>query len=342
MVKGNSMGLNISQHISAQFNEELEDVMKQTMTMGGLVEQQLRDAIIALNDKDDVLADHIIEKDSIINKMEVNITEACVKIIAKRQPTASDLRLLIVGIKVSAELERIGATQDAPADSGDFARWSFEFAVVRVMRALQPCDSYAAATAAFHRELFVSDSPIARLIAIVLAGDYLRFANGDPNVRAAAVAFCIAACDTEKLVHALPALGVAFLTAACDRDVFAAFFEKLVMTHTEQMPACIRCAGGIALMMGIVGFAGLFDMGPPIELLIEYVPDIERSIGMAMFPDDVAFAAMAFLVHGGELAKEIGWPIANALVRDACCSSHIVTQLKDAVAQFETAFAASE
>ena len=99
---------NINQHTSQQFNEELESIMSQIMTMGGFVERQFRDAVDALINRDIALADHVSEKDSTINKMEVDIMEDCVKIIAKRQPTARDLRLLIVIIKVSAELERVG------------------------------------------------------------------------------------------------------------------------------------------------------------------------------------------------------------------------------------------
>lgn len=102
------MGLKINQHISAQFNEELDGVMNQVMTMGGRIEQQLYDAITAMNSKDFVLAEKVIENDIAINKMEVQINEDCVKIIAKRQPTASDLRLLIVVIKSISALERIG------------------------------------------------------------------------------------------------------------------------------------------------------------------------------------------------------------------------------------------
>ncbi|WP_434777452.1 phosphate signaling complex protein PhoU [Neisseria sp. Ec49-e6-T10] len=100
--------LNINQHISAQFNAELEQAMNQVMTMGGMVEQQLNDAIKAMNNRDGVLAKQIIKQDKKVNQMEVEINEFCIRIIAKRQPTASDLRLLIVIIKTISELERIG------------------------------------------------------------------------------------------------------------------------------------------------------------------------------------------------------------------------------------------
>lgn len=82
------------------------------MTMGGMVEQQLSDAITAMHNQDSELAKRVIEGDKNVNMMEVAIDEACVRIIAKRQPTASDLRLVMAIIKTIAELERIGDVAD--------------------------------------------------------------------------------------------------------------------------------------------------------------------------------------------------------------------------------------
>lgn len=100
--------LNLNKHISGQFNAELEHIRTQVMTMGGLVEQQLTDAITAMHNQDGVLAKQVIDGDQKVNMMEVSIDEACVRIIAKRQPTASDLRLVMAIIKTISELERIG------------------------------------------------------------------------------------------------------------------------------------------------------------------------------------------------------------------------------------------
>ncbi|MBK0001939.1 phosphate signaling complex protein PhoU [Erwinia sp. S43] len=100
--------LNLNKHISGQFNAELEHIRTQVMTMGGMVEQQLTDAITAMHNQDGELANKVIEGDHKVNMMEVAIDEACVRIIAKRQPTASDLRLVMAIIKTISELERIG------------------------------------------------------------------------------------------------------------------------------------------------------------------------------------------------------------------------------------------
>ena len=87
--------LNLNKHISGQFNAELEHIRTQVMIMGGLVEQQLTDAITAMHNQDGERALRVIDGDQKVNMMEVEIDEACVRIIAKRQPTASDLRLVM-------------------------------------------------------------------------------------------------------------------------------------------------------------------------------------------------------------------------------------------------------
>lgn len=100
--------LNTGRHISGKFNDELDAVRTQVMNMGGLVEQQLRDSLVAIENSDHELAEQVLQRDYKINALEVQIDEACVQIIAKRQPAASDLRLIIAIFKTIADLERIG------------------------------------------------------------------------------------------------------------------------------------------------------------------------------------------------------------------------------------------
>ena len=95
-------------HISERFNEELEEVRQHVLAMGGLVEQQVADAVEALLTLNPVLAEDVIERDKRVNGMEVNIDEECSRIMARRQPPASDLRLVIASIKTITDLERIG------------------------------------------------------------------------------------------------------------------------------------------------------------------------------------------------------------------------------------------
>lgn len=99
---------NHTQHISQQFNAELEEVRSHLLAMGGLVEKQVNDAVTALIEADSGLAQQVREIDEQINQMERNIDEECVRILARRQPAASDLRLIISISKSVIDLERIG------------------------------------------------------------------------------------------------------------------------------------------------------------------------------------------------------------------------------------------
>nr|WP_086937653.1 phosphate signaling complex protein PhoU [Thaumasiovibrio occultus] len=107
--------LNIGRHISNQFNAELEQIRSEVLAMGGLVEQQLVDALKAMHRQDVELARKVIRNDHKVNGKEVMIDEACTRIIAKRQPTASDLRLVMAIIKTITDLERIGDVADSIA-----------------------------------------------------------------------------------------------------------------------------------------------------------------------------------------------------------------------------------
>jgi phosphate transport system protein len=100
--------INLGRHISGQFNEDLENVINHVMHMGGLVEKQLSDSLTAVYDADEALAKNVLANDYKINALEVSIDDECTRIIAKRQPAAGDLRLIMAIVKTIADLERIG------------------------------------------------------------------------------------------------------------------------------------------------------------------------------------------------------------------------------------------
>ena len=103
------MGNNkIGHHISRQFNEELENIRNKVLTMGGLVEQQLELAVLAFMSGDMAIAEQVIQQGQEVNELEMIIDQECTEILARRQPAAFDLRLLIAVIKAITELERIG------------------------------------------------------------------------------------------------------------------------------------------------------------------------------------------------------------------------------------------
>lgn len=100
--------MDTGKHISETFNQELESVQKKVLSMGGLVERQLSDALKAVETGDKELARQVKENDKKVNGLEVSIDEDCIRIIAKRQPAASDLRLITAVFKTIADLERMG------------------------------------------------------------------------------------------------------------------------------------------------------------------------------------------------------------------------------------------
>jgi len=98
----------VSGHISKRFDQELEDIRNRVLTMGGLVETQVNNGIKCLIDSDSELAHKVVAKDREVNQMEMEIDQQCLQILARRQPAASDLRLVVAIIKTIADLERIG------------------------------------------------------------------------------------------------------------------------------------------------------------------------------------------------------------------------------------------
>jgi phosphate transport system protein len=95
-------------HLSSQFDTELSAVSTRVMEMGGVVESQIRAAVYALSQFSAEVADQVLETESRVNLMEVEIDRELSTIIARRQPTARDLRLLIAISKTTANLERAG------------------------------------------------------------------------------------------------------------------------------------------------------------------------------------------------------------------------------------------
>jgi len=95
-------------HISQQFNQELDDIKSRMLEMGGMVQEQVNVAVSSILSLDSGLAENVIAADKKINYMEVEIDDDCSKILARRQPAASDLRMILAISKSLSDLERIG------------------------------------------------------------------------------------------------------------------------------------------------------------------------------------------------------------------------------------------
>lgn len=108
MAQSNSIPPARHHHISRQFDQELVDIRSRVLIMGGVVEEQVALALKALRDNDMTLAEQVIRNDSRVNLEEVTLDAVCTEILARRQPAASDLRLVMAVVKTINDLERIG------------------------------------------------------------------------------------------------------------------------------------------------------------------------------------------------------------------------------------------
>jgi phosphate transport system protein len=95
-------------HINAEFDAELRSLKEQILAMGNLVDSQVAQAVQAMLAGDTEHAQRVIEADRAVNQMELAIDERCIRILALRQPAASDLRFIAAALKMVTDLERIG------------------------------------------------------------------------------------------------------------------------------------------------------------------------------------------------------------------------------------------
>jgi phosphate transport system protein len=95
-------------HIDKQYEAELTALREQLLEMGGLVEAAIAGSVRAIIERDGFLAEQVVRRDKLVNRMEVDIDGACRRILALRQPAASDLRFITTALKIVTDLERMG------------------------------------------------------------------------------------------------------------------------------------------------------------------------------------------------------------------------------------------
>ncbi len=100
--------LQLDQHISRQFNADLEHLRTELLEMGGLVEQQVADAVLAIETADSALAEKVRATEPEVDQREIDLDHHCTLVLARRHPAASDLRLVLMVTKATRDLERIG------------------------------------------------------------------------------------------------------------------------------------------------------------------------------------------------------------------------------------------
>jgi phosphate transport system protein len=96
------------QHTDRTYEADLAHLRTEVLQMGGLVEDQIVQAVRALTQRDEVLAQQTIDRDHTVNRLDVEIDELCIKLLALHQPAARDLRLITTALKITTDLERIG------------------------------------------------------------------------------------------------------------------------------------------------------------------------------------------------------------------------------------------
>ncbi|MBI4490905.1 MAG: phosphate signaling complex protein PhoU [Deltaproteobacteria bacterium] len=97
-----------AEHTDKRYEEELKKLRDDILYMGGLVEDQIQKAVSSLVNRDSTLAENIIERDHEVNRLDVEIDDLCIRLLALRQPAARDLRFITTALKITTDLERIG------------------------------------------------------------------------------------------------------------------------------------------------------------------------------------------------------------------------------------------
>ncbi|NMM37974.1 MAG: phosphate signaling complex protein PhoU [Glaciimonas sp.] len=97
-----------SEHSYKQYDLELQMMQSQVLAMGGLVESQFQDAIACFRSGDVAQAEQVIKGDAAVNQFQVNLDDACSRLIVRRQPTANDLRIVMSTVNIITDLERVG------------------------------------------------------------------------------------------------------------------------------------------------------------------------------------------------------------------------------------------
>ena len=98
----------VPQHTDKQYEDELRQLKEKILEAAGNVEEMITRAMRSLTERDSKMAEDVIRRDFEVNRLELEIDDRCVKLLALRQPAASDLRFITIGLRASKDLERMG------------------------------------------------------------------------------------------------------------------------------------------------------------------------------------------------------------------------------------------
>jgi len=199
----------MNEHTHKQFDTEIEAIRSGVLSMGGLVESQLSRAIALLEDDDHDAIDQVGADEKLINQMQVNLDQMCSQIIAKRQPTAIDLRFILMITKIVNELERVGDEVKKIAYKTVQIRGAERLAHVRhydVIRAAERArellqtalDTFARLDAAAAAEVIDADEQIDAAFLAILR-QLISYMMEDPRTITAALEIVFIAKSIERI-----------------------------------------------------------------------------------------------------------------------------------------------
>jgi len=228
----------MSDHTSTQFDAEMEAIRSGVLSMGGLVEKQLARAIAALEeDEDSLLIDAVGTDEREINRLQIDIDQQCAQIIARRQPAAVDLRMILTVSKVVNDLERIGDEVKKVAYKASQARGSDRLTRVRyydVVRAAQDAqkmlrmalDSFARLDPALAAEIVGLDDEIDLAFSSILR-QLISYMMEDPRTITPALEIVFIAKSIERIGDHVKNLAEAVVQVVMGKDVRHASAEQI-------------------------------------------------------------------------------------------------------------------
>jgi len=228
----------MSDHTSTQFDVEMEAIRSGVLSMGGLVERQLARAIAALEeDEDSLLIDAVGTDEREINRLQIDIDQQCAQIIARRQPAAVDLRMILTVSKVVNDLERIGDEVKKVAYKASQARGSDRLTRVRyydVVRAAQDAqkmlrmalDSFARLDPALAAEIVGLDDEIDLAFSSILR-QLISYMMEDPRTITPALEIVFIAKSIERIGDHVKNLAEAVVQVVMGKDVRHASAEQI-------------------------------------------------------------------------------------------------------------------
>jgi len=227
----------MNEHTHKQFDTELESIRTGVLAMGGLVETQLARAIAALEDNDTDGVDRIGADEQQINQMQMTIDQQCTQIIAKRQPTAIDLRMIMTITKIVNDLERVGDEVKKVAYKAAQVRGSDQLARIRCFDAVRAAtsardmlqlalDAFARVDAAAAAEVVDRDEEIDAAFAAIMR-QLISYMMEDPRTITPALEIVFIAKSIERIGDHAKNIAEAVVQLVKGKDVRHASAEQI-------------------------------------------------------------------------------------------------------------------